>query len=173
MPEDRRLAAIMFTDIVGYTTIMGENEDLAFEVLKKNRQIQIPIIEKHGGKYLKEMGDGILASFRSVSEAVYCAIEIQEVCEDDPDLQLRIGIHEGEVVFKDDDVFGNGVNITSRLQQFAPIGGIYVSESVHNNVLNKKSILTKYIREEKLKNVSEPVRIYEVKTGLDRQYTQR
>jgi TolB-like protein len=162
----------MFTDIVGYTTIMGENEDLAFEVLKKNRQIQIPIIEKHGGKCLKEMGDGILASFRSVSEAVYCAIEIQEVCEDDPDLQLRIGIHEGEVVFEDDDVFGNGVNITSRLQQLAPIGGIYVSESVHNNVLNKKSILTKYIREEKLKNVSEPIRIYEVKTGLARQYKQ-
>jgi TolB-like protein/class 3 adenylate cyclase len=174
MPKDRRhissvreLAAIMFTDIVGYTTIMGENEDLAFQVLKKNRQIQKPIIEKHGGKWVKEIGDGTLASFTTVSEAVYCAKEIQEVCENDPDLKLRIGIHEGEVIFEGNDVFGNGVNIASRLQLLAPVGGIYVSESVHNNVFNKKDLLTKFIGEEKLKNVREAVRVYEVEVGLN------
>jgi len=157
----------MFTDIVGYTTLMGENEELAFQVLKKNRQIQKPIIEKHGGKWLKEIGDGVLASFPTVSDAVYCAKGIQQACENESDLKLRIGIHEGEVVFEGDDVFGNGVNIASRLQQLAPLGGIYVSESVYNNVLNKKDILTEFIGEEKLKNFKEPVRIYEVKVGQD------
>jgi TolB-like protein/class 3 adenylate cyclase len=178
MPEDqrhtssiRKLAAIMFTDIVGYTSIMGENEDLAFQFLKKNRQIQKPIIEKHGGKWLKEIGDGILASFPTASDAVYCAKEIQEVCENEPDLQLRIGIHEGEVTFEGDDVFGNGVNIASRLQLLAPAGGIYVSESVHHNVLNKKGLFTKFISKEKLKNVREPVRIYEVIIGQEEKQT--
>jgi TolB-like protein/class 3 adenylate cyclase len=172
MPADRenktairKLAAIMFTDIVGYTTLMGENEDLAFRILKKNRQIQKPVIEKHGGAWLKEFGDGVLASFPTVSDAVYCAKEILKICEKEADLKLRIGIHEGEVVFEGDDVFGNGVNIASRLQTLAPVSGIYVSESVHNNVLNKKDILTEFIGEEKLKNVKQPVRIYMVKVG--------
>ncbi|MFC2125554.1 adenylate/guanylate cyclase domain-containing protein [Bacteroidota bacterium] len=163
MPEDRRLAAIMFTDIVGYTALMGEDEQRAFQLLKRNRQVQRPIIEKHDGKWLKEIGDGVLASFPTVSEAVYCAKEIQETCKNEPDLKLRIGIHLGEVVFEADDVFGDGVNIASRLEPLAPIGGILVSESVHKNVLNKKGIESEFIREEHLKNVKEPVRIYEVK----------
>jgi TolB-like protein/class 3 adenylate cyclase len=163
MPQ-RRLAAIMFTDIVGYTKLMGEDEERAFQLLNKNRHVQKPIIEKHNGTWLKEIGDGVLASFPTGSEAVYCAKEIQEVCEKEQDLKLRIGIHLGEVIFENNDVFGDGVNIASRLEPLAPTGGIYVSESVHKNVLNKKGIVTKYIREEKLKNVKESVRIYEVRT---------
>jgi TolB-like protein len=153
----------MFTDIVGYTALMGEDEQRAFELLKKNRSVQRPIIEKHNGRWLKEIGDGVLASFNSVSEAVYCAKEIQKACENEPDLKLRIGIHEGEVVFEGDDVFGDGVNIASRLEPLAPIGGILVSEAVHKNLLNKKGIESTFIREEQLKNVREPVRIYQVK----------
>ena len=75
-----RLAAIMFTDIVGYTALMGEDEQRAFELLKKNRQVQRPIIEKFNGRWLKEIGDGVLASFPTVTDAVYCAKEIQETC---------------------------------------------------------------------------------------------
>ncbi len=161
--QSRQLAAIMFTDIVGYTALMGEDEQRAFELLKKNRSVQRPIIEKHNGRWLKEIGDGVLASFNSVSEAVYCAKEIQKACENEPDLKLRIGIHEGEVVFEGDDVFGDGVNIASRLEPLAPIGGILVSEAVHKNLLNKKGIESTFIREEQLKNVREPVRIYQVK----------
>lgn len=163
MPEKRRLAAIMFTDIVGYTSLMGEDEERAYQLLKKNRQVQKPIIEKHDGKWLKEIGDGVLASFPTVSEAVYCAKEIQEVCEKEPDLKLRIGIHEGEVIFEDEDVFGDGVNIASRLEPLAPIGGIYVSESVFRNIENKKGIEAVFVREKTLKNVKHPVKIYEVK----------
>lgn len=142
--------------------MMGEDEQRAFELLKKNRSVQRPIIEKHNGRWLKEIGDGVLASFNSVSEAVYCAKEIQKACENEPDLKLRIGIHEGEVVFEGDDVFGDGVNIASRLEPLAPIGGILVSEAVHKNLLNKKGIESTFIREEQLKNVREPVRIYQV-----------
>ena len=105
------------------------DEQAAFELLKKNRGIQRPIIENYNGKWLKEIGDGVLASFPTVTEAVYCAAIIQKVCENEPSLKLRIGIHLGEVVFEGNDVFGDGVNIASRLEPLAPIGGIIVSES--------------------------------------------
>ena len=109
------------------------------------------------------MGDGVLASFSTVTDAVYCAAAIQKTCEDEPDLKLRIGIHQGEVVFDGEDVFGSGVNIASRLEPLAPVGGILVSESVHRNLGNKKGIVSTFIREEQLKNVKEPIRIYSVK----------
>ena len=158
----------MFTDIVGYTALMGKDEQRAFELLKRNRNVQRPIIDKFNGRWLKEIGDGVLASFDTVSDAVYCAKEIQETCKAEPDLKLRIGIHEGEVVFEGDDVFGDGVNIASRLEPLAPVGGILVSESVNRNLGNKKGIETNFIREETLRNVKDPIRIYAVKVeGLE------
>ncbi len=160
--QSRQLAAIMFTDIVGYTALMGEDEQKAFEQLKKNRSVQRPLIEKFNGRWLKEIGDGVLASFSTVSDAVYCAKEIQKTCQSESELNLRIGIHQGEVVFDGEDVFGSGVNIASRLEPLAPIGGILVSESVHRNLGNKKDIESTYIREEKLKNVKELIRVYSV-----------
>ena len=162
MPESRQLAAIMFTDIVGYTVLMGKDETAAYQLLKKNRQIQKSIIEKHRGKWLKEIGDGNLASFQTITDAVYCAIEIQRRCSEEPDLKLRIGIHQGEVIVEDGDVFGDGVNIASRLEPLAPEGGIYVSESVFRNIQNKKGVSAVYVGEKKLKNVDHPVRIYEI-----------
>jgi adenylate cyclase len=166
MTQSRQLAAIMFTDIVGYTALMGNNEQKAFEILKKNRDLQKPVIEKFNGRWIKELGDGVMASFNTVSDAVGAAILIQENCNAAKDFQLRIGIHLGEVVFENDDVFGDGVNIAARIQAVANPGCIYVSESVHHNVSNKIDITTKFIKEEKLKNVKEPVKIYEaIRTG--------
>src|SRR3954468_5370160 len=162
MSTTRQLAAIMFTDIAGYTSLMGEDEQKAFEILRKNRQLQKPLIEQYNGKWIKEIGDGVLASFPTVTDAVLCATEIQKFCNKDCDFKLRIGIHQGEVVFEEDDVFGDGVNIASRIQAIAPIGGIWISESVYKNVSNKKEINTKFVREESLKHVKETVRIYEV-----------
>jgi adenylate cyclase len=173
MSQSRQLAAIMFTDIVGYTALMGEDEQKAFELLRKNRQLQKPIIEKFNGTWIKEIGDGILISFHTVTDAVQCASEIQELCENIDDLKLRIGINLGEVVFEDNDVFGDGVNIASRLQALAPIGGIWVSESVYYNIANKKDIKTRFVRAEILKNVKEAVRIYEVLTGNTEKEQQR
>lgn len=164
MYQSRQLAAIMFTDIVGYTTLMGIDERNAFELLNKNRQLQKPIIEQFNGKWIKEMGDGVMASFHTVSDAVNAAIKIQQDCNAQKDFQLRIGIHLGEVVFENEDVFGDGVNIASRIQATANPGSIFVSEAVHNNILNKKEFVTRFIRTQSLKNVKEPLKIYQVVT---------
>jgi adenylate cyclase len=165
--EERRLAAIMFTDIVGYTALMDENEEQTFQILEKNRKIHKVFIKKYRGKWLKEMGDGVLASFHTITDAVCCAIEIQETCKREPDLKLRIGIHQGEVTFQGEDVFGSGVNIASRLEELAPIGGIYISESVFRNVQNKEGIKADFVREETLKNVKHPIKIFEVELEGD------
>ena len=114
MSQSRQLAAIIFTDIVGYTSLMGNDEQKAFELLNKNRQIQKPIIEQYNGHWIKEIGDGVMASFTTVSDAVNAAIKIQQTCNSAKEYQLRIGIHLGEVVFENEDVFGDGVNIASR-----------------------------------------------------------
>ncbi len=157
--QSRQLAAIMFTDIVGYTALMEEDEQKAFDLLKKSRQIQKPVIEKHNGKWLKEIGDGVLASFSTISDAVFSAKEIQEICQKEVDLKLRIGIHHGEVVFEGNDVFGSGVNIASRLESLAPIGGIIVSESVHRNITNKKNIKSILVGEKELRGVKVPLKV--------------
>ena len=165
MTQSRQLAAIMFTDIVGYTSLMGIDEQKAFDLLRKNREIQKPLIEQYNGKWIKELGDGVMASFSTVSDAVTSAIKIMEGCNAANEFQLRIGIHSGEVVFEDDDVFGDGVNIASRIQTIAKPGCIYISEAVQNIVSNKKEFQTRFVKEELLKNVKEPLNIFEVLTG--------
>jgi len=162
MPSSRQLAAIMFTDIVGYTTLMGSDEQKAIAILDKNRTLQKPIIEEFNGRWIKELGDGVMASFNTVADAVNAAVKIQEACNAAKNFQLRIGIHQGDVIFETDDIFGDAVNIASRIQSTAKPGCIYISESVHNNVSNKKDIHSKFVKEETLKNVKEAVRIYEV-----------
>ncbi len=162
MSQSRQLAAIMFTDIVGYTALMGKDEQKAFELLNKNRQIQKPIIQQYSGQWIKELGDGVMSTFNTVSDAVNAAIKIQQACNLSKEFQLRIGIHLGEVVFEYEDVFGDGVNIASRIQAIAKPGSIFISESVHNNISNKKIFQTKLVKEEELKNVKDPVKIYQV-----------
>src|SRR6188768_4574490 len=98
MSASRQLAAIMFTDIVGYTALMGKDEERAFDLLKKNRELQKPLIEQFQGRWIKEMGDGVMASFNTVSDAVNAAIKIQEACNAAKDFQLSIGIHQGEII---------------------------------------------------------------------------
>jgi len=110
MPEDRRLAAIMFTDIIGYTALMGSNEERAFDMLKRNHTTHENFIKQFNGTLIKEMGDGTLASFSLASDAVRCALEIQKTCKEQ-EVPLKIGIHEGEMVFAGADVLGDGVNI--------------------------------------------------------------
>ena len=159
--SQRKLAAIMFTDIVGYTALMGADEDKAFKILHKNRQIQRHLIRKYNGVLLKEMGDGILANFHTASDAVRCACEIQQAVKNE-DIPLRIGIHEGEVVFEGNDVLGDGVNIASRLEKLASIGRINISDAVYKNIKNKVDISSEFLEERKLKNVDEPIKIYAV-----------
>ena len=103
--EDQRLAAIMFTDIVDYTALMGSDQDKAFRILRKNREIHQQLITDHRGELLKEIGDGTLAQFNSATEAVQCAIEIQQRSREELEGQIRIGIHLGDVTFENEDVF--------------------------------------------------------------------
>jgi adenylate cyclase len=156
----RKLAAIMFTDIVGYTSLMGQDEQSAIALLHKNRQIHEHCIRNHNGKLLKEMGDGILAQFNSALDAVQCALDIQKHAEDRVEGKLRIGIHLGDVIIEHDDVFGDGVNIASRLQTIADPGGIYVSESVQKAIRSRTDIQMLYLAEVGLKNVGYPVKTY-------------
>ncbi len=165
MSTHRQLAAIMFTDIVGYTALMGRDEKRAFDILKINREIQKPLIERYHGKWIKELGDGVMASFHTVTDAVNAAIEIQENCVTKNEFQLRIGIHLGEVVFENEDAFGDGVNIASRIQALASPGTIYVSESVHQNVSNKQGIHSRFVKQTQLKNVKDAVNIFEILLG--------
>ena len=170
MSRSRHLAAIMFTDIVGYTTLMGNDEQKAFDLLKENRELQKPIIEEFNGRWIKELGDGVMASFNTVSDAVHAAIRIQKGSDATKDFQLRIGIHLGEVVFENEDVFGDGVNIASRIQAVADPGSVFISESVYSNISNKKGFQAIFVREEKLKNVKESIRIYKVITSFADEY---
>ena len=162
MTKDRRLAAIMFTDIVGYTAMMGSDEDHAFEILRKNREIHTILIELHDGTLIKEMGDGMLVQFNSAVDSVHCAIDIQKQAGEELDAKLRIGIHLGDVTFDHKDVFGDGVNIASRIQSIADPGGIYISESLQKAIRVKSSINTKYIGELNLKNVDYLVKTYAI-----------
>lgn len=167
MPQSRKLAAIMFTDIVGYTALMGNDEQKAFELLRINREIQKPIIEEYGGQWIKELGDGVMATFTAVSNAAYAAIKIQEACFKTKAFQLRIGIHQGEVVFENNDIFGDAVNIASRLQAQALPGTIFVSGSVQKDISNKNDITSEFVRVENLKNVKEPVMVYQIFSGAN------
>lgn len=162
MAATRQLAAIMFTDIVGYTALMGSDEQKAFEFLDKNRQLHKPAIESFNGRIIKELGDGVLAIFNTATDAVNAAIKIKEACNRENNFSLRIGIHLGDIVIENGDVFGDGVNVASRIQAAAKPGSIYLSEAVQQNISNKKNITTKFAAEQQLKNVKDPVRMYEV-----------
>ena len=162
MTEQRKLAAVMFTDIIGYTTLMSKDEKKALALLEKNRELQQSLAKKHNGEFLKEMGDGTLLCFQSALDAVRCAMAIQESVKDDPKLNLRIGIHLGDIVFKKGDVFGDGVNVASRIEALAEAGGILVSGQVYKTVHNQPDIKMVFLGKKRLKNVDEPVLIYEL-----------
>ena len=158
--QKRRLAAIMFTDIVGYTSLMGRDAEKGLELLRRNREIQIPSIRKHGGKWLKEMGDGTLAQFDSAIDSVLCALEIEKMARTKLGAKLRIGIHLGDVTLENEDVFGDGVNIASRLQSIADPGGVYISESIYEAIRARKDIRCEMLGDIRLKNVDHPVKTY-------------
>jgi TolB-like protein/class 3 adenylate cyclase/tetratricopeptide (TPR) repeat protein len=160
MSKTRQLAAIMFTDIVGYTDLMGKDTDKALELLSIGMEIQKQLVKQHNGKWLKEMGDGALVSFSSALDAVNCSIEIQESVKTKLDARLRIGIHLGDITIEKNDVYGDGVNVASRLESIADPGGIYISDNVEKSIKGRSNVQAKYLGEIKLKNVAYDVRTY-------------
>ena len=160
MPIERKLAAIMFTDIAGYTALSAKDSTKASELLKTQRDILKPIVKKHGGSWMKEMGDGLLLTFDSATSSVECSIAIQEATKNMEDLNLRIGIHEGEVIKQDGDVIGDDVNVASRIEPFSAVGGVAISDKVYRAISSNKEFETKYIGQPKLKGVSQKVEVY-------------
>jgi class 3 adenylate cyclase len=123
----RELAAIMFSDVVGYTAIMGRDENEALRALDAHRELLRSLLPKYNGRMAGEIGDGTLTAFHSATDAVNCAREVQAALQDQPELKVRIGIHLGDVVFSNNTVLGDGVNIASRIHALAPPGGICVA----------------------------------------------
>ncbi len=162
MPSEpkRKLAAIMFTDMVGYTALMQDKEARARELIQRHRDLMKPLVEKHDGKILQYVGDGTFITFDSAIEAVNSAFEIQKELKSDPDMNLRIGIHVGDVVVEGDEVYGDGVNVASRLEPLAEPGGVCISGRVYDDIRNQEDIETEYLGEKTLKNVDRPVKIY-------------
>jgi len=164
--EERKLAAIVFTDICGFTELMSKDENRAMAVLEQKRALLKPIIKNFNGEWLKEIGDGVLISFPSAVKAVTCSLEIQRILAHNPDLTLRIGIHIGDVIKKGGDVFGDGVNIASRLEPLAEPGGICVSERVHEDIKNKPDISAAFQEEQLLKGIDKPIKVYSIFTQM-------
>ena len=157
---ERKLAAIMFTDIAGYTALSAKDSTKASELLTTQRDTLKPIVEKHGGSWMKEIGDGLLLTFDSATSAVECSIAIQEATKDIEDLNLRIGIHEGEVIKQDGDVIGDDVNVASRIEPFSAVGGVAISHKIQQAISSNQEFETKYIGKPKLKGVAQKVEVY-------------
>ena len=157
---ERKLAAILFSDIVGFTSLMGENEAATLRIVEADERLHRAALASHRGRLLKRLGDGMLASFDSASDAVGAARAIQRAVREDGRFQVRIGIHLGEVTEAGGDVHGDGVNIASRIQGEIDPGKIGVSEVVYHNVKNKEGITASRIGQRTLRNVADPVVLY-------------
>ena len=163
----RQLAAIMFTDMVGYTALMQEDEKLAKQKRDRHRQVLQESIMKYNGEILQFYGDGTLSMFSSGVEAVRCAITIQRELRKEPDVPLRIGLHTGDVVYEEEGIYGDGVNVASRLESLSVAGSILISEKLQDELTNHPDLITKSLGRFKLKNVKKPVEVYAVSaTGL-------
>ena len=167
---ERRLSAIMATDVVGYSRLMGGNEVGTLTALKQHRAEMIdPCIAKHQGRIVKLTGDGMLVEFPSVVSAVECACSVQREMRgrnadvpQDRRIEFRIGVNLGDVIVDDDDIFGDGVNVAARLEGVAKPGGIAVSSAVRDNIGNKLDLVFEDMGDQDLKNIEFPVRAYNV-----------
>ncbi|NND34394.1 MAG: helix-turn-helix domain-containing protein, partial [Saprospiraceae bacterium] len=162
MSQTRQLAAIMFTDIVGYSALMGKDEEGAMQLLDLNRQMQQELVAAYEGKWIKELGDGVIIVFDSVLNAVKCAIDIQAQARATKNLALKIAIHSGEIIMTADDVFGDSVNLTARIEQLAQEDSIIISESALSAIRNVTSIQTSLLGKFTLKNIQLPVSLHAV-----------
>jgi predicted ATPase/class 3 adenylate cyclase len=166
---ERRLAAIMFTDKVGYTSLTEKNESLSLKPLEEYRAVIRPFFERFNGKEIKTIGDGILAEFPSALSAVQCAYEIQTDLwrlnrdrDKESHIQIRIGIHVGDVIHTKTDIYGDAVNLASKIQSVCEPGAISVSEEIFHQVRNKVSFAFESVGEQRLKNVERPIEIFKV-----------
>jgi class 3 adenylate cyclase len=166
-PLERKLVAILAADVEGYSRLMGVDEEGTLATLSSHRALTDALILRHGGRICGTAGDSILAEFASVFAAVECAVEIQrdladanEALPDERRMWFRIGINVGDVMIKDDDIFGDGVNIAARLEGLAAPGGICISRGVHDHVRRKLRYRFDDLGERSVKNIAQPIRVF-------------
>src|SRR5262245_47062820 len=167
---DHRLAAVMATDVVGYSSLMQSDEAKALSMLAMIRQLTTDQIKQHRGRIANTAGDSVLVEFGSAVEAVSCAVALQQELSShtqDADLQVRIGIHLGDVVDKGGDLFGTAVNVAARLEGIAQPGGIVVSAAVLDAIAGKLAVSSADLGPQALKNIDRPLRAYALSPKAD------
>jgi adenylate cyclase len=170
----RKLAAIFSADVKGYSRLMGENEEATVRALTALRKEAFAVIREHAGRVVDSPGDNVLGEFPSAVEAVRCAVKLQlqltarnEQIPEARRMEIRIGIHLGDVITDGDHIYGDGVNIAARLEGLAEPGGVLISESVRLAVGSRLPVAYEFAGEHRLKNISDPVRAYCVRTRAD------
>jgi class 3 adenylate cyclase len=171
MTASRKLAAILAADVVGYSRLMGADEEGTLAGLKAIwRELVDPQIVEHRGRIVKTTGDGLLVEFASVVDAVRCAVDVQrEMAErnvavpTETRIEFRVGINLGDIIIDGDDIFGDGVNVAARLETLAEPGGICVSRVVRDQVRDKLTFAFEDMGEQQVKNIARPVRVYRVR----------
>ena len=167
---ERRLAAILVADVVGYSRLITSDEAGTLAALKARRVDCLqPLVARHKGRLVKLMGDGVLLEFASAVSAVQCAVDLQaamaeanSVLPEERQIVLRIGVNLGEVVVEGGDIFGDGVNVAARLEAVCEPGGVCLSDSVHRQIRGKINLNFEDLGEQNLKNIAEPTRVYRV-----------
>src|ERR1700739_2309905 len=174
MTTTRLLVAILAADVAGYSRLMGADEEGTLERLKAlRRELFDPKIAEQHGRICKTTGDGLLVEFASVVDAVRCAVAVQQAMPErntgvgaDTRIELRIGINLGDVIVEGDDLYGDGVNIAARIEALADAGGVFVSNTVHDQVRDRLPFAFEDLGEQQVKNITRPVRVYRVRDGV-------
>ncbi len=166
---ERRLATILMADVVGYSKMMGENEERTIEILHGHREIFDEMLKVHRGRIFNTAGDAILAEFPSAVDAVRCATEIQAALRTRNDhlppeqrMWFRIGVNLGDVIVQDGDLLGDGVNVAARIQTVAEPGGVCIAGSVYDQIQNKLSLHFRQLGEKTFKNIAQPIRTFSI-----------
>jgi TolB-like protein/tetratricopeptide (TPR) repeat protein len=158
----RQLAAILFADMTGYTALMHENEHLARLKRQRLKEVLENTVQQFNGKILQYYGDGSLSIFTSALDSVRCAVDIQHQLQQPPKVELRMGIHTGDVTVEEEAIYGDGVNLASRIESLAVPGGIFISEKVYDEIRNQENIITREMGYFELKNVKQPIRVFAI-----------
>ena len=162
MSKKRLLAAVMFTDIEGYTSLMSHSEEDALQIRERHRSTFENTTAAYNGEIVQYFGDGTLSIFTSAVEAVQCAIELQSAFLQDPKIPIRIGIHVGDILYTKDDIVGDAVNIASRIESCAVAGSVLISDKVHDQIRNHHEIKAKFIDAYELKNVEHAMPLFAI-----------
>ena len=167
----RKLRAILSADVKGYSILMADDEAATVATLKSHKEIISSVIQEHSGRVVDSPGDNLLAEFASAVDAVKSAVEIQEKLkaknselQDHRQMQFRIGINIGDIIQDKDRIYGGGVNVAARIEGLAESGGVCISRNVYEHIKDKLGFGYEYLGEHKVKNISEPVKVYRVLT---------